>query len=60
MQVEALVRADAPVKPGASFPVSGRAAEPMRTPLKRALTVRGWPALSATWPDAANLQATSH
>ena len=36
VQVEALVQADAPVKLGVGFPVSGRAAEPMRTPPKRA------------------------
>jgi len=36
VQVEALVQADAPGKPGAGFPVSGRAAEPMRTPPQRA------------------------
>ena len=35
-QVEALVQADAPGKPGAGFPVSSRAAEPTRTPPKRA------------------------
>jgi hypothetical protein len=36
VQVEALVQADAPAKPGGSFPVSDRGAEPMRTPPKRA------------------------
>jgi len=36
VQVEALVQADAPGKPGGGFPVSGQAAEPMRTPPKRA------------------------
>src|SRR5262249_42250025 len=36
VQVEALVQADARAKPGAGFPVSGRAAEPMSTPPKRA------------------------
>ena len=36
VQVEALVQADVPVKRGAGFSVSGRAAEPMRTPPKRA------------------------
>ena len=36
VQVGALVRADARAKQGAGFPVSGRAAEPMRTPPKRA------------------------
>ena len=36
MQVEALVPAYAPAKPGPGFPVSGWAAEPMRTPPKRA------------------------
>jgi hypothetical protein len=32
VQVEALVQADAPAKPGAGFPVSGRAAESTCTP----------------------------
>ena len=36
VQVEALVQADAPAKPGAGFPVAGRAAEPMGTPPGRA------------------------
>jgi hypothetical protein len=36
VQVEALVQADAPAKPDAGFPVSGRAAEPTCTPSKRA------------------------
>ena len=36
MQLEALVQADARAKQGAGFPVSGRAAEPMRTPPGRA------------------------
>src|SRR5215472_11139036 len=36
VQVEGLSQADAPARPGASFPVFGRAAEPMRTPSKRA------------------------
>ena len=36
VQVEAIVQADAPVKPGASFPISGWAAEPMCTSSKRA------------------------
>jgi hypothetical protein len=50
VQVEALVQAGAPAKPSAGFPVSGQAAEPMRTPPKRepyrsglAGTVRDWP-----------------
>ena len=36
MQVEALVQADGPAKPDVGFLVSGWAAEPMRTPPKRA------------------------
>src|SRR5215468_3043088 len=36
VQVEAIVQADARAKPGAGFPVSGRAAEPMSTLPKRA------------------------
>src|SRR5262249_40744568 len=34
VQVEALVQADAAAKPGASFPVAGRATEPTCTPSK--------------------------
>lgn len=52
VQVEALVQADTPVKPGASFPVSGRAAEPMRTPSKRAPGEFTGP---AAWRAAANV-----
>ena len=56
MQVEALVQADAPAKPGVGFPVSGRAAEPMRTSPKRAPCRPRLVGLSATGRIPANLQ----
>ena len=52
MQVEALVQADAPAKPGAGFPVSGRAAGPMRTPAKRAPCRSGLAGTAAEAPGA--------